>query len=292
LYNFAMTTVPAWRAFYAEEIRAVANLQSDALVRALSDVPREAFLGPGPWQIATMDPRQPGAVVYRKTPDADPRHLSHNVLVAIDATREINNGQPSMVTGCLDQLALAPGATVVHIGCGVGYYTALAAAAVGPAGAVVAIEIDPDLAARAVRHLAMYPHVRVIAGDGAATPLPRSHAILVNAGFTYPLSSWLDALVDGGRLLVPITTALPGSATGAGSLCLITREGDRFRAQPAGPIAIFSSPTGRDDAQNAAVREALGTGRWYQMRTLRRDGHDKTSTCCLHHPEACFSSET
>lgn len=285
-----MTTT--WRAFYAEEIQAVANLQSARLVRALAEVPRESFLGSGPWKIATMDPRRPGAVIYRDTPDADPRHLSHNVFVAIDAALEINNGQPSMVAGCLDRLDLAPGDTFVHIGCGVGYYTALAAAIVGPSGRVVAIEIDPDLAARAARHLAAYPHVQVIAGDGASTPLPRTNAMLVNAGFTHPLPAWLDALEPTGRLLVPITTALPGSATGAGSLCLIARDGDRYRAQPAGPIAIFSSPTGRDDAENTLVRASLATGRWSQVQSLRRDAHEKAPTCCLHLAGVCLSSET
>ena len=39
------------RHYYAEELRAVANLQSAALVRAFAKVPREHFLGPGPWQV-------------------------------------------------------------------------------------------------------------------------------------------------------------------------------------------------------------------------------------------------
>ena len=39
------------RQFYADELRAVANLQSEALVRAFAKVPREHFLGPGPWQV-------------------------------------------------------------------------------------------------------------------------------------------------------------------------------------------------------------------------------------------------
>ena len=39
------------RQFYAEEICAVSNIQSKRLVAALAKVPRELFLGPGPWQI-------------------------------------------------------------------------------------------------------------------------------------------------------------------------------------------------------------------------------------------------
>ena len=45
-----MRELDAIRQYYAEELRAVANL-SEALVRAFAKVPREHFLGPGPWQI-------------------------------------------------------------------------------------------------------------------------------------------------------------------------------------------------------------------------------------------------
>jgi len=40
------------RQFFAEEIRAVANIRTDALANAFAKIPREDFLGPGPWQIA------------------------------------------------------------------------------------------------------------------------------------------------------------------------------------------------------------------------------------------------
>ena len=44
-----------WRHFYAEEIRLAANVQSPALVEAFAQVPREKFMGPAPWQIASAD---------------------------------------------------------------------------------------------------------------------------------------------------------------------------------------------------------------------------------------------
>ena len=68
------------RHYYAEELRAVANLQSAALVRAFAKVPREHFLGPGPWQVFS-----PGLESVWTTKDADPKHLYHNLLVVIDA---------------------------------------------------------------------------------------------------------------------------------------------------------------------------------------------------------------
>jgi protein-L-isoaspartate(D-aspartate) O-methyltransferase len=36
---------------FAEKIRAMSALRSTRLVDALASVPREKFLGPGPWQI-------------------------------------------------------------------------------------------------------------------------------------------------------------------------------------------------------------------------------------------------
>src|SRR5262249_14347179 len=149
-----MTTLDDARRFFAEEIRAVANLQSEVLVEALAKVPREAFLGDGPWEIAVASARRPGALTYRRTRDADPRNLYHNVLVAIDASRELNNGQPSALAASLDLLGLRPGETFVHIGCGVGYYSAIGANLVGISGRVLAVELDPDLAARAKANLA------------------------------------------------------------------------------------------------------------------------------------------
>src|SRR5512146_1491733 len=41
------------RRAYAEEIRAVADIQCDRLIEAFARVPREVFLGSGPWFIGT-----------------------------------------------------------------------------------------------------------------------------------------------------------------------------------------------------------------------------------------------
>ncbi len=287
-----MTTLDALRRFYADEIRCVANLQSAALVEALAQVPREAFLGPGPWDIATPDPARPGSVVYHKTPDADPRHVYHNVLIATDASRELNNGHPATLTACLDALTLRPGDRFLHVGCGVGYYTALAAAVVGTSGHVVGVELDERLAARAAQNLRHLPHVSVLAQDAATYAPPPRDAILINAGFTHPLPLWLDALAPGGRLLVPVTAVAPGSPIGTGWAVLVTRDAaSRYRARTVMPMAIFASPTGRLDALDAEVRQALATGRWRQVSSVRRDPHERTESCCVHASGACLSQE-
>ena len=84
------------RRFYAEEIEAACGLTSPAIVEAFAAVPRERFLGPGPWQVCGFDADLKG-VKYRATPDADPRHVYHNVAIAIDQSRVLNNGQPGTI---------------------------------------------------------------------------------------------------------------------------------------------------------------------------------------------------
>src|SRR5271154_2240257 len=120
-----------YRRFYAEEIQFAADLDSGPLVEAFARVPRETFLGPGPWQIACL-PLVPGGTKYRTIDD--PRHLYHNVLIALDPGRGLNNGQPGALARWIDALDLKTGDRVFHVGCGVGYYTAIMAEVVGPGG--------------------------------------------------------------------------------------------------------------------------------------------------------------
>ena len=87
------------REYYAEELRAVANLQSEAVVKAFAKVPREHFLGAGPWRVFS-----PGSQSDWTTKDADPTHLYHNLLVVIDEERHLNNGHPSFLAFLIEQL--------------------------------------------------------------------------------------------------------------------------------------------------------------------------------------------
>src|SRR5215813_4892478 len=179
------------RHWYAEELRFTAKVGSRAVIDAFATVPRELFFGPGPWRI--LSPM--AASDYWTTEDANPRHLYHDVLIAIDEERRLNNGQPSLWARMYDQLQLREGAHVVHIGAGTGYYSAILAEIVGRAGQVTAIEIDPALAARASDNLAAWPQATAVAADGF-TYLPDgpSDAIVVNAGVTHFSSVWLDSL--------------------------------------------------------------------------------------------------
>src|SRR5690348_17751749 len=106
---------------YAEELRFTARLRTRTVVDAFAAVPREHFLGPGPWQVLS-----PMAMAeYWTTEDADPRHLYHDVLIAIDEERRLNNGQPSLWARMYDQLELPRGAHGVHVGARTRLYRAI-----------------------------------------------------------------------------------------------------------------------------------------------------------------------
>jgi len=269
---------------YAEKIRALAGVRTEALARAFAAVPREEFVGPGPWQIL----RLPEITRYETTPDDDPRHLYENVLVALDASRNLNNGEPATLARWLDALDLAPGERFLHIGCGVGYYTAIAAECVGERGAVVAVEVDPGLAERAQRLLARWPRVRVIAGDGGPEGAD-FQAILVNAGATELLPGWLDALGRNGRLLVPLTVDLPIAEVGAGHMLRVVRCADGYRARFVSPVGIFHCAGARTGAGSERLRRAYAHGDVREVASLRRDAHPADEQCWLHAQEFCLS---
>lgn len=213
------------RRFFAEEVAAVAGIESERIVAAFAAVRREDFLGTGPWDVVVFG--DGGTPSYRKTRDADPAGILHNVVVAIDPARNLNNGQPSALANWMNLLEVTPGDSVLHVGAGVGYYSAILAELTGPDGRVTAIEIDPVLAARAQSNLVPWPHARVFAGDGRDTHGTHD-AILINAGATLPRREWLDALKPGGRLVVPLTVAVPGGLHGAGLMLRVQDGSARF----------------------------------------------------------------
>jgi protein-L-isoaspartate(D-aspartate) O-methyltransferase len=161
-------------------------------------------VGPGPWELL----KPPYVSGYEITADNDPRHLYQSVLVALDASRGLNNGEPAALARWLDCLGLAPEDRVLHIGCGVGYYTAVVAEALSPGGRVVGVEVDRELAERAQRNLRPWPNATVVCADGCDFEAEPFDVIFVNAGATEVLPNWLNSLRSEGRLLVPIAGGL------------------------------------------------------------------------------------
>ncbi|WP_202326215.1 protein-L-isoaspartate O-methyltransferase family protein [Mesorhizobium sp. 113-3-9] len=191
-----MSTIGDIRRFYARLMAANAASSDPRLEEVFASVPREAFLGPGPWTIVAGNGRV-------TTPSADPSHIYQNVLVALDADKGINNGEPFLHAMWIGKLAPKLGETVTHIGAGTGYYTALLARLVSPGGTVTAFELDDKLADLARRNLKAYGNATVVHGDAVTTPLPPSDIIYVNAGVVAPPAGWLKALRPGGRMIFP-----------------------------------------------------------------------------------------
>lgn len=117
--------------------------------------------------------------------------------------------------------------------------------------------------------------------------------MLVHAGATHVLDVWLDALRDGGRLLVPLTMTAPGmpASIGKGFVVIVTRKGNDWAAKAHGMVAIYSLKEVRDDAAAGAVLgKALMSGALMKVGRLRRDAHDVTDTCVLHGATSCLST--
>ncbi|HKB10284.1 MAG TPA: methyltransferase domain-containing protein, partial [Vicinamibacterales bacterium] len=223
-----------------------------------------------------------------------PARVYHNIAVAIDPDRQLFNGQPATLGVWLDSLDLAPGMRLLHVGAGLGYYTAVMAECVGPRGRVVAYEIDEVLARSAARNLRTYDAVEVRHGDASGPFDEPFDAVLVNAGVTHALDSWLDALTPGGRMLIPVTAAMPamGATIGKGVVVLVTEEREAsFSARVVTFVAVYSALGLRDSAMDDAIGKALtaGPGAWQSVKRLRRDRHDREATCWLHRDGCCLS---
>jgi protein-L-isoaspartate(D-aspartate) O-methyltransferase len=287
-----MTALEQTRRAFAEEIRVVSHIQSDALIEAFAAVPRENFIGPGPWLIPDPDSLPGGKVEYWQTASDDPRFLYHNVPVALDAARTLNNGQPSALALWIDRLSPRAGERVLHVGCGVGYYTAILAHVVGAGGKVTAIELDADLARRAAHNLAHLRQVEVVAGDGTTCVRDDFDVGLVNAGATALIGAWLAHMAPGGRLLVPFTVSLAPGEMGTGLMLRVERTDDRADAAHfVSGVGIYPCMGARDPNGNARLREMMMKGGWRGVRSVRVDTHEPNEGCTLHLPQACLSTE-
>ncbi len=254
------------RLSFAQSICAGAHVRDPRIEQAFAAIPREPFAGPGPWRIYKA-----GGVL--DTPDDDPVYLYQNVLVALDAERGINMGEPGAHACWLNALALEAGETVVQIGAGTGYFTAILAWLVGPSGFVHAFEIAPDMAARARNNLRAMANVEVYPRSGVADDLPKADAVYVCAGADHPCREWLDALRPGGRLLFPLQP--PGAL---GGMLLINRPERGGAPWPAHFVsrAIFVGCEGvRESKASRRLADAFFDD-WRAVKSLRFDEPDET----------------
>lgn len=276
-----MNQLETFRASYARLVATIAGVAADStegarFVEAFTSVPREQFIGAGPWRIVTNNG-------YVSVPGDDPAFLYQDFAVALQPDKHINNGQPSLHIRCLAALQIKTGEKVVHVGTGTGYYTALLATLVGPGGSVVAYEVDQQLADRAAANLKDYSNISVQNRSGVEAPLPECDVIYVNAGATGPMNPWLDALRPGGRLLFPLTTG-----HGFGAMLLVTKKTENeFAAKFVTQAAFVHCLGARDEQVGKKLAEAYKTGGMgnyqrqggmWEVKSLRRNS-EPDGTC-------------
>lgn len=230
---------------FAGVMAASPGVDDPRVIEAFGTVPREQFVGPGPWLISGRDG-------YIQSASADPALLYDDIVVALAPDKRINNGQPSLHARCLSAARIRAGERVLHIGCGTGYYSAILSELVGPSGAVAAWDVEPGLADAARRNLRPWINTSVFLRSGTEAAIPECDVIYVCAGCTQPARSWANALSEGGRLLFPLT---PG--WDYGGMLMITREAGEYRAKFICKCAFIPCVGGSSPAAETALRSAF-----------------------------------
>jgi protein-L-isoaspartate(D-aspartate) O-methyltransferase len=271
------------RRAYAKHVLANADVDDARVEAAFAAVHREHFLGPGPWAMLRWPHR------YVPTPSDDPVYLYQDALVGIIPERSLNNGQPWLHAMMIAAAAARAGEHTVHIGAGVGYYTAILAHMVAGHGAL--IRWRPRRAPRAA-NFAGQPNVGALQGDGAQIEFDPADVIYVNAGATRPADIWLERLNDGGRLILPLTSDkgfgenpenIPIQRRGA--VFRIERLRNEFLAKWISAVAIFPCEGARDTESERALAAAFEKGGWERVTRLYRRGDVPWEQCWLKGPD-------
>ena len=272
------------RRAYARQIMAVFGVSDGRIEAAFASVKREDYLGRGPWQIMRWGRG------YVSSPSRNPVYLYDDVVVGIIPERNLNNGQPSLHAWLIANAAPKAGEHVVHVGAGVGYYTAILHRLVGRRGRTTAIEFDSDLAARFAANFVGARNIKVVQGDGACVPFDSADIIYVNAGATKPAEAWLDRLADGGRLILPLTAGeFPNGDVRRGAVFRIERRRSTFLAERISGVAIFPCEGMRDPSSEAALAAAFEKGRVQEVTRFHRRDDLPEKDCWLRGTGWCLA---
>ncbi len=177
--------------------------------------------------------------------------------------------------------ASTDGERVLQIGTGSGYFTAILAELAGTDGPRRRHR-DRRTARgeRAQRNLEAWPTARVRMGD-ASQPIDGQWDVIVAfAGATTPHGWWLDALADGGRLLLPMTAELPtrrlhaAARPSRGRLCRALGRLGRLLS-----LRRRAQPRRRDGARPGACRSRRTAGAFAACAAIRTTSRRDRAGC-------------
>jgi protein-L-isoaspartate O-methyltransferase len=171
------------RRAYARQMSAMLGVQDAAIEAAFAAAARETFLGPPPW---TASSPFGGA---RPCP-AGTRSCSTRTWSSPPIRRAASTTRPALHAKLIEALGPKPGEGIVHVGAG--YYSAILAEPVGPAGQVTAVEFDAALAERVESFLSGRTNVRVICDDGARWPETPAGGVYVSFAVARPADRWVE----------------------------------------------------------------------------------------------------
>jgi protein-L-isoaspartate(D-aspartate) O-methyltransferase len=179
-----------YRRALVEELKKQEGLLDPALEAAFLAVPRHLFLSDEPLEKAYAD----DAIAIKRDPDG---------------TVLSSSSQPSMMAIMLRQLRLRKGDNVLEIGTGSGYNAAVMQYMVGERGMVTSIELDNELAEKAVanlQRLRLGAIITVVNADGALGYAPRASydRIIATVSLWDIPTAWTKQLKPGGILVAPI----------------------------------------------------------------------------------------
>jgi tRNA/tmRNA/rRNA uracil-C5-methylase (TrmA/RlmC/RlmD family) len=173
---------------------------------------------------AEDDPRAPaGGSVLAGPPRVREHAAGRDWELAATGFWQVHPAAADVLAGCvLDFLAPAPGETALDLYAGAGLFAGLFAAAVGPAGRVVAVEADPQAAADARANLATGTRPAGATDPAAAQPpagsaVPRGEGGATLPAALQPPTGPAAGRGEGGATLPAAAGATAGAAAGGGA---------------------------------------------------------------------------